>query len=97
MNSDWFVTTCGDGFFSAVDPQDPNIVYSESQYAGLVRFDRKTGEEIDIQPQPGPGEPPLRWNWDAPLIISPHSAHAALLRGAARSSGATTGATTGSR
>jgi photosystem II stability/assembly factor-like uncharacterized protein len=72
VNSDWFVTTFGDGFFSAVDPKDPNIVYSESQYGGVVRFDRKTGEEIDIQPQPGPGEAPLRWNWDAPLIVSPH-------------------------
>ena len=73
VNSDWFVTTFGDGFFSAVDPKDPNIVYSEAQYAGLVRFDRRTGEEIDIQPQAAPGEPPLRWNWDAPHLISPHS------------------------
>jgi len=73
VNSDWFVTTGGDGFFSAVDPSDPNIVYAESQYAGLVRFDRKSGEEIDIRPREGKGEPPLRWNWDSPLIISPHS------------------------
>lgn len=73
LNSDWFVTTFGDGFFSAVDPKDPNIVYSESQYGGLVRFDRKTGEEIDIQPQPDPSEAPLRWNWDSPLIVSPHA------------------------
>ena len=73
VNSDWFVTTFGDGFFSAVDPKEPNIVYSESQYGNLVRFDRKTGEEIDIQPQQGPGEPPLRWNWDSPLLISPHA------------------------
>jgi photosystem II stability/assembly factor-like uncharacterized protein len=73
MNSDWFVTVGGDGFWCAVDPEDPNIVYSEFQYGGLVRFDRKTGERIDIQPQPGPGEPPLKWNWDSPLIISPHS------------------------
>ena len=73
LNSDWFVTTFGDGFFAAVDPKDPNIVYSESQHGGLVRFDRKTGEEIDIQPQPGPGEAPFRWNWDSPLIVSPHA------------------------
>jgi photosystem II stability/assembly factor-like uncharacterized protein len=72
VNSDWFVTTFGDGFFSAVDPKDPNIVYSESQYGNLVRFDRRTGEEIDIQPQQGASEPPLRWNWDAPLLVSPH-------------------------
>ncbi len=72
-NSDWFVTLGGDGFWAAVDPEDPNIVYSEYQYGGLVRFDRKTGEQVDIQPQPGPGEPALRWNWDSPMIISPHS------------------------
>lgn len=73
QNSDWFVTVFGDGFQTQVDPEDPNVVYSQSQYAGLVRFDRKTGETIDIQPQPGQGEPPIRWNWDSPLIISPHS------------------------
>ncbi len=73
VNSDWFTTVGGDGFFSAVDPADPNIVYSESQYGGLVRFDRKTGERVDIKPRAGPGEAPLKWNWDAPLIISPHN------------------------
>lgn len=72
-NSDWFVTLGGDGFWAAIDPEDPNIVYSEYQYGGLVRFDRKTGEQVDIQPQPGRGEPALRWNWDSPMIISPHS------------------------
>ncbi len=73
VNSDWFVTHGGDGFVSRVDPVDPNIVYSESQYGGLARYDRRSGEEIDIQPQPGKGEGPYRWNWDSPLIISPHS------------------------
>jgi len=72
-NADWFVTVGGDGFVTQVDPRDPNILYSESQYGGLVRFDRKNGERIDIQPQPGPGEPPLRFNWDSPLLISPHA------------------------
>ncbi|HZN05220.1 MAG TPA: hypothetical protein VFB65_00475 [Pyrinomonadaceae bacterium] len=72
-NDDWFVTNGGDGFRSQVDPEDPNIIYSESQNGGLVRFDKRTGERIGIQPQPGPGEDPLRWNWDSPFIISPHS------------------------
>jgi photosystem II stability/assembly factor-like uncharacterized protein len=70
---DWFVTQGGDGFYSQVDPEDPNTVYSESQYGGLARFDRTTGERVAIQPQPAPGEEPLRWNWDAPLLLSPHS------------------------
>jgi photosystem II stability/assembly factor-like uncharacterized protein len=72
-NADWFVTQGGDGFHSRVDPQDPNTIYSELQYGVLVRYDRRTGEGTGIQPQAGKGEPPLRWNWDSPLIISPHS------------------------
>ena len=72
MNSDWYVTTGGDGFRSQVDPEDPNTVYAESQYGVLVRYDKRTGESILIQPQEGKGEPPLRWNWDSPLIVSPH-------------------------
>jgi photosystem II stability/assembly factor-like uncharacterized protein len=71
VNSDWITTVGGDGFQSQVDPVEPDIVYSESQHGGLVRFDRRTGETIDIQPQPGQGEEGLRWNWDSPLIISP--------------------------
>jgi photosystem II stability/assembly factor-like uncharacterized protein len=73
MNSDWYVTTGGDGFRSAVDPVDANTVYSESQYGVLVRYDKPTGQELVLQPLEGKGEPPLRWNWDSPVIISPHS------------------------
>ncbi|MDW8302863.1 MAG: glycosyl hydrolase, partial [Bacteroidia bacterium] len=71
-NSDWFFTHGGDGFVSRIDPDDPNIVYAESQYGGLVRYDRRSGEEVPIQPIEGKGEKALRWNWDSPLIISPH-------------------------
>ncbi len=72
-NSDWFITLGGDGFEPQVDPEDPNIVYSQLQHGVLVRFDRANGERVNIQPQPGAGEDPLRWNWDAALMISPHS------------------------
>jgi photosystem II stability/assembly factor-like uncharacterized protein len=71
-NADWYVTQGGDGFHCRVDPQDANTIYSESQYAGLVRYDRKTGESLGITPQPGKGEESFRWNWDSPLIVSPH-------------------------
>ncbi len=73
-NSDWFVTVFGDGFDPAVDPQNPNIVYSQWQYGGLVRYDRQTGERVDIKPQEDAAGPPLRWNWDSPILVSPHSA-----------------------
>lgn len=73
VNADWYVTTGGDGFQVRVDPTNPDIVYTMSQYAGIVRFDKKSGERIDIQPQPAEGEPALKWNWDAPLLVSPHN------------------------
>jgi photosystem II stability/assembly factor-like uncharacterized protein len=69
-NADWFVTTGGDGFKTVVDPVDPNIVYSESQYGGLVRFDKKSGETVDIKPLEKKGETANRWNWDSPLLVS---------------------------
>lgn len=72
-NADWFVTVGGDGFQSRVDPLEPNIVYSQWQYGGLIRFDRKTGEQVSIKPMEKQGEPAFRWNWDSPLIISPHN------------------------
>jgi len=72
-NSDWFVTLGGDGFRTQVDPEDPNTVYSEYQNGSLSRFDKRTGERMGIQPATGRGEDPLRWNWDSPFIISPHS------------------------
>ncbi len=69
-NSDWYVTSVGDGFETQVDQENPDLIYAQSQYGGLVRFDRKSGEYLYIQAQAGENDPPLRWNWDAPLLIS---------------------------
>jgi photosystem II stability/assembly factor-like uncharacterized protein len=71
-NSDWYVTVGGDGFYSAVDPTDPNTVYAESQNGGIIRYDVKTGEQKSIQPQAKFGEANLRYNWSVPIVISPH-------------------------
>lgn len=71
-NSDWFITNGGDGFESQVEPDNPNVVYAQSQYGNLVRFDRASGESMGIQPQPRDGEDEYRWNWDAPLAVSEH-------------------------
>jgi photosystem II stability/assembly factor-like uncharacterized protein len=73
VNSDWFVTHGGDGFRSQVDPEDPNTIYAELQYGSIVRFDKRTGERMGIQPGERKGEQGLRFNWDSPFIISPHS------------------------
>ena len=66
------MTWGGDGFHARIDPNDPNIVYSTLQYGVLGRYDRKSGEAVLIQPQEKPGDDPLRWNWDSPLVLSPH-------------------------
>jgi photosystem II stability/assembly factor-like uncharacterized protein len=73
MNSDWYITNGGDGFESAVDSENPNIVYAQSQYGWLVRYDRLSGEKVGIKPMADKDMDALRWNWDAPLIISPHN------------------------
>lgn len=71
-NSDWVITVFGDGHQPAIDPTNPDIIYSQWQQGNLVRHDRKTGEIVYIQPQPAEGEENDRFNWDAPILISPH-------------------------
>ncbi|MEO0734595.1 MAG: glycosyl hydrolase, partial [Bacteroidota bacterium] len=71
-NRNWFVTTLGDGFEPHVDPTNPNIVYSQSQYGNLNRFDKATGENTNIVPQPPSGDYSYNWNWDSPLLVSTH-------------------------
>ncbi len=71
-NSDWYHIVGGDGFQTRVDPEDPNILYSQSQYGYLSKYNKATNERVQIQPQPGSGEPPLRWHWNSPLVISSH-------------------------
>lgn len=69
----WESILGGDGFWVAVDPEDPNIVYCESQYGNISRFDRRSGENISIKPRPRKGELTYQWNWNAPLVISHHA------------------------
>jgi len=82
-NSDWRTTIGGDGHDCAIDPEDPNIIYCEAQQGFLRRYDRRTGTSIDIRPQPSQGEDALRFNWDSPILISPHS-HTRLYFGSKR-------------
>ena len=71
-NSDWYLTLGADGHQSAADPSNPNIIYANWQEGNLTRYDRATGESVYIRPQPGPREAEERFNWDAPILISPH-------------------------
>lgn len=73
QNSDWRIILDWDGHQPATEPGNPNIVYAERQEGFLSRIDVSTGEVVDIQPQPEVGEPYERFNWDSPILVSPHS------------------------
>ncbi|NRB48934.1 MAG: glycosyl hydrolase [Saprospiraceae bacterium] len=71
-NREWYKTLGADGHQSATEPGNPNITYAETQQGGLHRIDRITGEQVYIQPQARAGEGFERFNWDAPIVVSPH-------------------------
>jgi photosystem II stability/assembly factor-like uncharacterized protein len=72
-NEDWITVQGGDGFHSRIDPSDPNIVYNESQDGNLARRDLRTSESKSIRPQEDNDQAPrYRFQWNSPLIISPH-------------------------
>ncbi|MBE0652950.1 MAG: glycosyl hydrolase, partial [Bacteroidales bacterium] len=72
-NEDWKAILGGDGFWVQIDPKNPDIVYCEYQYGNMFRYDKKSGETLNIKPLPRKDEKTYKWNWNAPLIISPHS------------------------
>jgi len=112
-NSYWFTYAGGDGFYSAQDPTDPNIIYGESQGGNASRVNLKTGERMSFRKPSWQdrykqwedsiavvrGDPlkaetkeqtkalaslraqqksdsvdlALRFNWNTPLVLSPHN------------------------
>ncbi len=72
-SEEWYPILGGDGFWVQIDPENPNIVYCEYQYGNMYRYDKKSGETLNIKPRPRKGEKTYKWNWNAPLILSPHS------------------------
>ncbi len=72
-NDDWFRTGGGDGFYSVVDPSDPSVIYVESQNGSVSRLELKTGERKSIKPEARPGEKRYRFDWNSPIVISPHN------------------------
>ncbi len=69
VNADWTYTIGGDGYLSIPDPNNPDISYCESQYCGIRRYDRTTGNSVSIKPQPTIDEE-YTWNWNTPYFLS---------------------------
>ncbi len=72
-NEDWISVQGGDGFYNRIDPTDPNIIYAESQDGNLSRRDLRSSEARSIRPlEPNDQAPRYRFQWNSPMMISPH-------------------------
>ena len=77
----------GDGMWVAIHPEDPDVAYTDTQGGDVYRVDLGTGQARSIHPYPVPlggsaaREHPLRFGWDAPLILSPHDPETVYLGG----------------
>jgi photosystem II stability/assembly factor-like uncharacterized protein len=69
-NDDWSFVNGGDGFWAAIDPTDPNIIYSESQGGEIDRLDLRNGRRRGLKPEAKEGTPSFRFNWNTPFVIS---------------------------
>jgi photosystem II stability/assembly factor-like uncharacterized protein len=71
-NEDWNVIHGGDGFYAAIDPVEPWIVYTESQDGYIDRRDLRTAQQRSITPEAKYGEAHYRFQWNSPVAVSAH-------------------------
>jgi photosystem II stability/assembly factor-like uncharacterized protein len=70
---DWITVGTGDGMYTQVDPDDSRWLYTTGQFGDHTRVDQRLRVRTSIQPSRPAGQPPLRFNWIAPIAISPHN------------------------
>lgn len=58
----------GDGMYNEIDWCENRYLYNESQFGPIRRTDLLTGETKGIRYD----DPEMRWNWNSPILISPH-------------------------
>jgi len=75
LTTRWESVPGGEGTHCAIDPTDSNTLYSSTFYGRLQRSEFKNNrwESVSVLPRASEGEPPLRGQWLAPTIISPHN------------------------
>jgi len=87
LNDDWRMISFGDGFHIIVHPDDPELFLSESQGGNIMRTNMRTREQQNVSPQPrrADGAPAsmlkYRFNWNTPLVLSPHDANTVYVGG----------------
>jgi len=75
MFEDWERVGGGDGMYNVVDWSNNRYLYNESQFGPIGRLDMVTNERRSIRYSRPQGEDQLRWNWNAPIVVSPHDAN----------------------
>jgi photosystem II stability/assembly factor-like uncharacterized protein len=81
LNDDWRMFFFGDGFTVAFDPTDPDLVYATAQGGDIARIRLDTNVIRIIKPVPREGQERLRFNWNAPFLISHHDPEVLYLGG----------------
>ncbi|MDP5061753.1 MAG: glycosyl hydrolase, partial [Maribacter sp.] len=69
----WKSILGGDGMQVQVDNRNANIVYTGYQFGNYFRIDLEKDQRNYIQPKHELGETPYRFNWQSPILLSPHN------------------------
>ncbi|KQC32415.1 glycosyl hydrolase [Nonlabens sp. YIK11] len=69
----WESIMGGDGMQIQIDSRNSDIVYTGYQFGNYYRINRETGDRTYIQPKHELGESPYRFNWQTPILLSPHN------------------------
>lgn len=69
---DWETIGGGDGATVQVDLRTNETVFTSSQFGSASARNFLTRESWGITPRSGAGEPPLRYNWVTPFLLSSH-------------------------
>ncbi|HXE31399.1 MAG TPA: hypothetical protein VN515_06320 [Terriglobales bacterium] len=68
---DWVTVGPGDGMYNMVDPTDSRWVYNTRELNQMGRMDQATGVRTNIRPPQALYPERLRYNWIAPIAMSP--------------------------
>ncbi len=76
--ADWRYLPTGDAFYVVRDWWNPQYIYYESQFGSSSRQDLTSGESIRMAVRLTPeqiaaGAPALRYQWNAPIVLSPYN------------------------
>jgi len=63
----------GDGMQMQIDNRNSSLVYTGFQFGNYFRINSKSNKRKYITPKPDLGKSPYRWNWQSPILLSPHN------------------------